>query len=121
MKKLISLMLATVMVLSTMVMLIPVASAAETVDLTPNGGAGKVFYEQNFDDPALAGLVDYELSAALGWTTPSATSTMLIEDGAIRIVNQYTANGVYPPTERSYGSGYAPTQTKPITIQPGER
>ena len=107
MKKLISLILATVMVLSTMVMLIPVASAAETVDLTPNGGAGKVYYEQDFDDPALADLVDADLANALGITVPDKTATIFMEDGALRIVAQYTASGVYPPTENKWGDGYA--------------
>ncbi len=104
MKKVLSIALALIMTLSAMVMLVPTASAAETADVSATGSAGQVYYEEDFDDAALADLVDKDLSAALGWSTPDANSTMWIEDGAIRIVSQYGKTGEYPINTSTWGS-----------------
>lgn len=105
MKKVVSIVLAVLMMLPIAAMLIPTASAATTVD-TSTTGAGKVYYEENFDDPALAGLVDKDLAAALGWAAPGSQATMWMENGKVRVFTQYTPSGVYPATENKWGSGY---------------
>lgn len=106
MKKVLSIALALVMVLSTMIMLVPTASAATTTTSgVTTGVGGKVYYEQDFDDidPTL---VDKDLAAALGWSAPKSGSTIMIENGKLRAVSQYTPSGVYPPTANSWSGGY---------------
>ncbi len=108
MKKVLSVVLALVMVLTTMVMLVPTASAVATGTDggVTTGAGGKIYYEQNFDDPALADLVDKDLAAAIGWTAPGSTNTMLMDGDALRIVAQYTPSGVYPATENKWAGAY---------------
>lgn len=111
MKKVLSIVLALVMVMSLSVMLVPSASATTTTAASTSGVAatgvgGKVYYEQNFDDPALADLKDKDLAEALGWSAPKAGATLMIENGKVRIVAQYTPSGEYPTTAGGWGSGY---------------
>ncbi len=109
MKKVLSVVLALVMVLATMIMLIPTTSAAGQpgTNVAPLLGAGgKVYYEENFDDPALQGLEDDALAEAIGWAQPGDTNTMLMDSDALRIVSQYTPDGVYPAEENSWAGGY---------------
>ncbi len=94
MKKLLSVVLALVMVFSTAVMLMPTTWATEP-EPTPSGGSTRpegswVYYEQNFDDATLATKVDQELATAIGWDTAlDATQTVMIENGKLRYVSQY--------------------------------
>ncbi|MBR2353650.1 MAG: hypothetical protein IKA76_04015 [Clostridia bacterium] len=107
MKKVISIVLALLMMIPMAAMLVPTASAATTVDHAPGSTSGKVYYEENFDDPALKDLVDKDLAAALGWNEPSSTATLWIEDGKVRVFTQYTPSGVYPATENKWAGGYS--------------
>ncbi len=106
MKKVISIVLALLMMLPIAAMLIPTASAAEA-GVNPGyaqpqfGAAGQTYVELDFDDPELADLVDKDLAAALGWNAPNSYATMLIEkgedgDNQMRIVTQYSSDGTYP-------------------------
>ncbi len=107
MKKVLSVVLALVMVLATMTMLVPTASAAVSVTdggMT-TGAGGKVYYEQNFNNLD-ATLVDKDLADAIGWARPGDGATMYLENGALRVVSQYTPDGVYPASANSWAGGY---------------
>ena len=91
MKKVISIVLALVMMLPVAAMLIPTASAANVVQ--ENTQDSWVYYEQDFESAALAGKDDYKLADALGWSRPAADGTYLLQDGQLRIVNHVSAGG----------------------------
>ena len=90
MKKAVSILLTVAMCMGMLVAIVPTVSATEP-DPTPSGA---VYYEENFNDPSYAALVDSDLAAALGWSAPNQYQTMLIQDGKLRIVAQYTPGGV---------------------------
>ena len=90
MKKAVSILLTIAMCLGMLVAIVPTVSATEP-EITPSGA---VYYEENFNDPSYATLVDSDLAAAIGWSAPNAYQTMLIQDGKLRIVAQATANGL---------------------------
>lgn len=90
MKKAISILLTVAMCMGMLVAIVPTVSATGP-DPAPSGA---VYYEENFNDPAYAALVDADLAAAIGWSAPCATQTMLIQDGKLRIVAQATSTGV---------------------------
>ncbi len=101
MKKLLSVVLALVMVLMTASALIPTAWA-ESGEPSVGGGdevatrpeGSWVYYEQNFDDEELQDLTDVELAQAIGWNDElDSTQTMLIQDGALRFVSTYYKAG----------------------------
>ncbi len=97
MKKLLSVVLALVMVLATASMLIPTAWAeiedSAPYEPTPRPADSWVYYEQDFDDEALDGLEDVALAEAIEWTAPDASQTMLLKDGKLRFVSQYYKAG----------------------------
>ncbi len=111
MKKVLSVVLALVMVLATMTMLVPTASAVATGTDggATYGAAGKVYYEQNFDAWTGSTLQDDALAEAIGWAAPGSTNTMLMDGDALRIVAQYTPTGTYPPTENKWAASYDTT------------
>ena len=99
MKKTLSVLLALVMVLMTATMLIPGAWAEPAPYVPEAKPAGSWdYYSQNFDDADLASLEDAALATALGWTAPGTTQTMMIEDGKLRYVSQYSTAAAYTAT-----------------------
>lgn len=102
MKKLLSVVLASVMVLAGTAALIPTAWAepstqpsSEQVTTRPEGSW--VYYEQDFDSLS-ADLKDVALATELGWTKTGDTAlddtqTMMLQDGKLRFVSQYTKDG----------------------------
>lgn len=114
MKKVISIVLALLMMLPIAAMLVPTASAVVPAVQPDFGATGQTYVDLDFDDPALADLVDKDLTAALGWKSPNQYVTMLIEEGEngdnqMRIVTQYTSSGTYPadPTKTTSGDKWA--------------
>lgn len=97
MKKTLSALLAAVMVFGTMSLTVgatSTASAETSSASSSNGGnSGQIFYQQDFDDSALASLTDYDLADALGWTEPDDTQTMVIENGQLRFVSSLKDSG----------------------------
>ncbi len=88
MKKILSVLLATLMVLSSLTLLV---GATEPVTPTPGINtttglnSGHIFYQENFDDEALATLTNDELAAAIGWNELGSTHKMSIQEGQLRI------------------------------------
>ena len=85
MKKVISIVLALLMMIPMAAMLVPTASAADAAPVYPadKGVGGYAYYEEDFEDldPTL---VDKDLASAIGWLAPGDRNTMLIEvDGVI--------------------------------------
>ena len=90
MKKAVSILLTIAMCMGMLIAIVPTISAEEPVP-TPSGA---VYYEEDFNDPSYASLVDADLAAAIGWSAPNAYQTMMIQDGKLRIVAQATSTGV---------------------------
>ncbi|MBO4308997.1 MAG: hypothetical protein J5885_04115 [Clostridia bacterium] len=110
MKKAVSVLLTIAMCMGMLVAIVPTVSATEP-DPTPSGA---VYYEENFNDPAYATLVDSDLAAAIGWSAPNQYQTMLIQDGKLRIVAQATDTG-----DKSTATKFANEQT--YTVASDER
>lgn len=99
MKKLLSVVLALLMVSMTAVALIPTAwaepadqSGGDANSATSAKPAGSWdYYAQNFDDEALVALTGADLATKLGWTAPGEGQTMSIENGKLRYVSTTTA------------------------------
>ena len=111
MKKVISIVLALLMMVPVAAMLVPTASAATTANTAHAGTTGKVYYEQDFNNPAWAELSDVALADAIGWAKPSEEATMWIENGKLRVVTQYypdsNANADYTAIASKWGGGYS--------------
>ena len=100
MKKTLSVLLAIVMVLSSMTVLVSATEPAATPGVAQNAGvnAGHIYYSENFDDEAISALEGDELADALGWELLPAGMTMKIVDGQLQIVYDMTVDGE-PVTE----------------------
>ncbi len=98
MKKILSVLLAALMVFSSMTVLVSAAPA-----VTPSAGvanhagvnAGQIFYQQDFNAAALAELSDANLAQTLGWTVPGDTNHLSIEDGKLRIQTSKAGGETY--------------------------
>ncbi len=97
MKKILSVLLALLMLLSSATVMVSATEAGPTVLDTPEkGGVGThVFYSQSFDDEALTDKTDYDLIDALGWAEPENDYfNFSIVDGKLHIVSAtYDAGG----------------------------
>ena len=102
MKKILSVLLALLMMLSSLTMLVSAttpdngdAGANDTPSTTASGTTGHIFYSQNFDAEELKDKTGNDLLTALGWTTTEAAdATFEIVDGKMHIVpgtTDYTA------------------------------
>lgn len=108
MKKVISIVLALLMMVPMAAMLIPTASAA---DVAPQAETESwIYYEQNFNDASLASKMDAELANALGWSAPGNDSTIMIKDGQLRAVNHYSSGG--KGTANAWAGTYEPQLTQ---------
>ncbi len=92
------------MVVSTVILLIPTATAADlTLSQEARPTDSWTYYAQDFNDGGLAAKTDVELAQALGWTEPNDKQTMMVENGKLRYVSQYNSGSAYQTKWLSQG------------------
>ncbi len=89
MKKILSVLLALVMVLSSMTLLVSATEPVTTPGAVTADGVntGHIYYSQNFNDEALATLTDSDLADLLEWDSLPVGMSMNIVDGQLHIVS----------------------------------